>query len=869
MAKELAKKYNHKSVEQGKYQQWLDKKYFEAGDKDKEPFSIVMPPPNITSKLHLGHAWDGAIQDIVARYKRMQGFDMLWLPGMDHAGIATQAKVDAKLRGMGTSRHEIGREAFLEHAWAWKDEHSEQIRNQWAVMGLSVDYSRERFTLDKELNDSVNHVFVKLYEEGIIYRGEKIINWDPQAKTALSNIEVIYKDSESDFFTFKYMVEGSDEFIPVATTRPETMFADVCVAVNKDDERYKHLVGKNVLIPASNKPIPVITDEHADMTLGTGAVKITPAHDPNDFEVSERHNLERPFCMDESAKMNDLCGEYKGMDRFECRDALVKVLEANGLLVKIEKRENSVGYSERTDVMVEPYLSKQWFVKMDNLAKDSLDFQQGDDKINFIPERFEKIFSNWMEGVYDWCISRQLWWGHRIPAWYRGEEVYVGKEAPEGEGWVQDNDVLDTWFSSALWPFSTLGWPNETEDFLRYFPTNFLESGYDIIFFWIARMIFQSLYLTGEKPFKDVMMHGLIRDDEGRKMSKSLGNGVDPIQEIEKFGTDALRFFLTTSSSPGQDLRYIEEKVGASWNFINKIWNSSRFTLMNLGEFSYESIKLENLNLPDRWILTKLDEVIKEVNTNMDKYEFGIVGTALYSFVWDDFCSWYIEMTKMTLQGTDTEIAASKSTLAHVLLSIVKLLHPFMPFVTEEIYQTLPHNEESICISKWPEELNINDDAAKNTMNSMIEIIRNVRTIRQDVEVAMSKPIDLLVKCDSEEVAEKLNANQEYIQKFCNSAKLVISTDVEGTTDAKSAVFDHGQVFIPMADLIDIEEEIAKLEKEEKRLKGEVKRCEGMLSNERFTSKAPADKVQAEKDKLEMYKNQLEAVTVNLKEMRK
>jgi len=869
MAKELAKKYDHKSVEQGKYQQWLDKKYFEAGDKDKEPFSIVMPPPNITSKLHLGHAWDGAIQDIVARYKRMQGFDMLWLPGMDHAGIATQAKVDAKLRGMGTSRHEIGREAFLEHAWAWKDEHSEQIRNQWAVMGLSVDYSRERFTLDKELNDSVNHVFVKLYEEGIIYRGEKIINWDPQAKTALSNIEVIYKDSESDFFTFKYMVEGSDEFIPVATTRPETMFADVCVAVNKDDERYKHLVGKNVLIPASNKPIPVITDEHADMTLGTGAVKITPAHDPNDFEVSERHNLERPFCMDESAKMNDLCGEYKGMDRFECRDALVKVLEANGLLVKIEKRENSVGYSERTDVMVEPYLSKQWFVKMDNLAKDSLDFQQGDDKINFIPERFEKIFSNWMEGVYDWCISRQLWWGHRIPAWYRGEEVYVGKEAPEGEGWVQDNDVLDTWFSSALWPFSTLGWPNETEDFLRYFPTNFLESGYDIIFFWIARMIFQSLYLTGEKPFKDVMMHGLIRDDEGRKMSKSLGNGVDPIQEIEKFGTDALRFFLTTSSSPGQDLRYIEEKVGASWNFINKIWNSSRFTLMNLGEFSYENIKLENLNLPDRWILTKLDEVIKEVNTNMDKYEFGIVGTALYSFVWDDFCSWYIEMTKMTLQGTDTEIAASKSTLAHVLLSIVKLLHPFMPFVTEEIYQTLPHNEESICISKWPEELNINDDAAKNTMNSMIEIIRNVRTIRQDVEVAMSKPIDLLVKCDSEEVAEKLNANQEYIQKFCNSAKLVISTDVEGTTDAKSAVFDHGQVFIPMADLIDIEEEIAKLEKEEKRLKGEVKRCEGMLSNERFTSKAPADKVQAEKDKLEMYKNQLEAVTVNLKEMRK
>ena len=869
MAKELAKKYNHKSVEQGKYQQWLDKKYFEAGDKDKEPFSIVMPPPNITSKLHLGHAWDGAIQDIVARYKRMQGFDMLWLPGMDHAGIATQAKVDAKLRGMGTSRHEIGREAFLEHAWAWKDDHSAQIRNQWAVMGLSVDYSRERFTLDKELNNSVNHVFVKLYEEGIIYRGEKIINWDPQAKTALSNIEVIYKDSESDFFTFKYMVEGSDEFIPVATTRPETMFADVCVAVNKDDERYKHLVGKNVLIPASNKPIPVITDEHADMTLGTGAVKITPAHDPNDFEVSERHNLERPFCMDESAKMNDLCGEYKGMDRFECRDALVKVLEANGLLVKIEKRENSVGYSERTDVMVEPYLSKQWFVKMDNLAKDSLDFQQGDDKINFIPERFEKIFSNWMEGVYDWCISRQLWWGHRIPAWYRGEEVYVGKEAPEGEGWVQDNDVLDTWFSSALWPFSTLGWPNETEDFLRYFPTNFLESGYDIIFFWIARMIFQSLYLTGEKPFKDVMMHGLIRDDEGRKMSKSLGNGVDPIQEIEKFGTDALRFFLTTSSSPGQDLRYIEEKVGASWNFINKIWNSSRFTLMNLGEFSYESIKLENLNLPDRWILTKLDEVIKEVNTNMDKYEFGIVGTALYSFVWDDFCSWYIEMTKMTLQGTETEIAASKSTLAHVLLSIVKLLHPFMPFVTEEIYQTLPHNEESICISKWPEELNINDDAAKNTMNSMIEIIRNVRTIRQDVEVAMSKPIDLLVKCDSEEVAEKLNANQEYIQKFCNSAKLVISTDVEGTTDAKSAVFDHGQVFIPMADLIDIEEEIAKLEKEEKRLKGEVKRCEGMLSNERFTSKAPADKVQAEKDKLEMYKNQLEAVTENLKEMKK
>jgi valyl-tRNA synthetase len=663
------------------------------------------------------------------------------------------------------------------------------------------------------------------------------------------------------------MVEGSDEFIPVATTRPETMFADVCVAVNAEDERYKHLIGKNVLIPASKRPIPVIVDEHADMELGTGAVKITPAHDPNDFEVSERHNLERPFCLDKTAHVNEMGGKYQGMERFECRQALVKDLEEEGLVVSIEKRQNSVGYSERTDVMVEPYLSKQWFVKMDNLAKDSLDFQQSDDKINFIPERFEKIFSNWMEGVYDWCISRQLWWGHRIPAWYRGEEVYVGKEAPEGEGWIQDNDVLDTWFSSALWPFSTLGWPEETEDFKRYFPTNFLESGYDIIFFWIARMIFQSLYLTGEKPFKDVMIHGLIRDEQGRKMSKSLGNGVDPIIEIEKYGTDALRYFLLTSSAPGQDLRYIDEKVSSTWNFINKIWNSSRFTLMNLGEFSYEDIQLKNLNLPDRWILTRLDEVIEEVNYNMDKYEFGIVGNTLYSFIWDDFCSWYIEMTKMTLQGTETEVNASKSTLSYVLLSIVKLLHPFMPFVTEEIYQAIPHQEESVCITSWPEIQNINDQKAKATMNSLIEIIRSVRTIRQDVNVAMSKPIDLMIKCDHEEVVEVLKENTDYLQKFCNVESLEIATDIQGSSDAKSDLFDRGQIFIPMANLINIEEEIEKFEKEQKRLQGEVKRCEGMLANERFTLKAPADKVQAERDKLEMYKTQLEAVKESLKEL--
>ncbi len=652
--KEIETKYNHLKIEDGKYENWKKAGYFNSGDKSKDPFCIVIPPPNVTGKLHLGHAMDVSIQDIIIRYKRLQGFDCLWLPGMDHAAIATEAKVVKKLKDMGIDKYEYGREKFLEACWDWTHEYGGNIRDQWGKVGISVDYNKERFTLDEGLNKAVTKVFVDYYNEGIIYRGEKIINWDPQAQTALSNEEVIYKDVEGAFYHLKYMIEGTEDYLDVATTRPETLFGDTAVAVNPNDERYNHLIGKNVILPIVNKAIPIIGDEHADPEFGTGCVKITPAHDPNDFEVGNRHNLERVIVMNPDATMNSNALQYQGMSREMCREELLKDLEKANLLISVEPMTHSVGHSERTGVMVEPYLSKQWFVKMGDLSKHVLEIQaKKDEKVNFVPERFEKILNHWMEISYDWCISRQLWWGHRIPAWYKDDEIYVGMDAPEGEGWVQDNDVLDTWFSSALWPFSTLGWPEKTEDMERFYPNDVLVTAYDIIFFWVARMVFQAEHITGVRPFKDCLIHGLIRDKEGRKMSKSLGNGVDPMDLIDEYGADSLRYYLATDVAMGTDLRFDKEKVASTWNFINKLWNASRFVLLNLD--GMEEVTLKDLRDEDKWILTKYEEVLKSTIKHMDKYEFNLVGTELYSFIWDDFCSSYIEFAKFNLDNNTTK----------------------------------------------------------------------------------------------------------------------------------------------------------------------------------------------------------------------
>ncbi len=739
----LEKKYDHKMVEEGKYENWLNHKYFESGDLSKKPYAIVIPPPNVTGKLHLGHAWDTTLQDIIIRFKRMQGYDALWVPGMDHAGIATQAKVDAKLKDMGINPRSLERTEWLKYAWDWKNEYAENIHKQWAKMGLSLDYTKERFTLDSGLSDAVKYVFVTLYNEGLIYRGERIINWDPQAMTALSNEEVIYKDVPGAFYHIKYFIEGTNDYLEVATTRPETLFGDTAVAVNPNDERYKDLIGKNVVLPIVNKLIPIIGDEHADPEFGTGIVKITPAHDPNDFEVGNRHNLERIIVINPDGTMNENALVYNGLDRFLCRKKLVEDLKNSGLLISVEEITHSVGHSERTGVMVEPYLSKQWFVKMRPLADRVLENQKDkDSKVNFVPERFEKIMNHWMEITYDWCISRQLWWGHRIPAWYKGDEVYVGMEAPTEDGWIQDEDVLDTWFSSALWPFSTLGWPEETDLLKRYYPNNVLVTGYDIIPFWVNRMTFQGLHFTGKRPFKDCLIHGLIRDKEGRKMSKSLGNGVDPMDVIDEYGCDALRYFLSTSSALGQDLRYDEEKVKSTWNFINKLWNASRFCLMNIENL--KGYDFSDLDVQDKWILSKLNKVISKVTKNMESYEFNNAGGELYNFIWSDFCDSYIEMSKFSLDSVST-----KSTLCYVISAILKMLHPFMPYVTDEIYSMLPiRDAENIMVSSYPlvnEEFNF-DNEEKET-EEIIGFIAAFRNVKQ--ENAISKDAKVMVNFDN------------------------------------------------------------------------------------------------------------------------
>ena len=817
-------KYDFNLVEKGKYEFWLNNKTFLAGnDKSKRPFAIVIPPPNVTGNLHIGHAWDTTLQDIIIRYKKLCGFDALWVPGMDHAGIATQAKVDEKLSKMGINPRTLSREDWLKYAWDWKEEYANNIHKQWAKLGLALDYSRERFTLDEGLSKAVRKVFVDLYNKGLIYRGYRIINWDPKAQTALSNEEVIYKDVKGYFYHLKYIIDGTDKYLDVATTRPETLFGDTAVAVNPSDERYKDLIGKNVVLPIVGRLIPIIGDEHADPEFGTGCVKITPAHDPNDYEVGKRHNLKEIICINPDATMNENAGIYQGLSREEAREKLVSDLEKNGLLLSKEEITHNVGHSERTGVMIEPYLSSQWFVKMRPLADRVLENQKNKDtKVNFVPKRYEKTMNHWMEITYDWCISRQLWWGHRIPAWYKGDEIYVGENAPTGEGWVQDPDVLDTWFSSALWPVSTLGWPNKTDDLDRYFPNDVLVTGYDIIPFWVNRMTFQSLEFMNERPFKDCLIHGLIRDKQGRKMSKSLGNGVNPIDVIDKYGCDSLRLFLTTNSAPGMDLRYDEEKVASSWNFINKLWNASRYVIMNTNNLNDNNYK--EYNNYDKWILTKYNNVIKQVTKYMDKYEFHNAFNTLYSFIWDDYCSSYIEISKIYLNDT------SKSVLLNILTGIIKMLHPFIPFVTEEIYQNLPFKEsKSIMESSYP----VYNKKEVYDILETTEILNDITSLRN------FKAENNIINSDAVKI-EYLFDEKLYdgLIKFKNKVD-----NIEGSIKYESK---YAILYFEVKNKVseeDIQKEIEELEKS-------INKRKNLLSNENFVKRAPENIVANEKQKL-------------------
>lgn len=843
----LDKKYNHIEVEKGKYDEWRKKEYFKSGDLSKKPFCIVIPPPNVTGKLHLGHAWNVTLQDIIIRYKKMQGYDCLWLPGMDHAGIATQSKVDKKLRDEGIDPRSLSREKWLEKAWEWKDEFAKTIHEQWAKMGISVDYSKERFTFDKGLNDAVNKVFIDLYNKGLIYRGERIINWDPVQMTALSNEEVIYKDDKGAFYHLKYFIEDSDEFLDVATTRPETLFGDTAVAVNPDDERYKHLIGKNVILPIVNKKIPIVGDNHADPEFGTGVVKITPAHDPNDFEVGKRHNLECIIVMNKDATMNKNAGSYEGLSREECREKLVKDLKDKDLLISIEEMTHSVGHSERSDAVVEPYLSKQWFVKMRPLADRVLENQKDKDKkVNFVPPRYEKTMLHWMEITYDWCISRQLWWGHRIPAWYKDDLVKVQVDSP-GDGWVQDEDVLDTWFSSALWPFSSLGWPNNMELVNRYYPNDVLITAYDIIPFWVNRMTFQGLEFTNTRPFKDCIIHGLIRDKEGRKMSKSLGNGVDPMDVIDEYGCDALRYFLTTNSAPGMDLRYDTEKVKSSWNFINKLWNASRYVLMNIEDLEDSNLEIDELTISDKWILTKKNMIIKSVIKSMDKYDFHNVGNELYKFIWEDFCDSYIELSKANM------CANTKKVLLNVLTDILKLLHPFMPYVTEEIYSKLPvKDSDALIISNYPEykkELVFKEEC--EIEEKVLEDIVAIRNIKAINKIGKDAKVNFITK-------------EELIPIYASQLKIkeenLCSDDPDNmiSSNYKSKYIDITYFFE--------KEEIDEKAKEEeiKKLQQSIERRKKLLSNENYVNKAPTNIVELDRKKLAEEEEKLELLKSNM-----
>ncbi|MBA4496140.1 valine--tRNA ligase [Paenactinomyces guangxiensis] len=875
----LPSAYDPKRAEEKWYDYWIEGRFFEAGqDPEKEPYTIVIPPPNVTGTLHIGHALNNTLQDILIRWKRMQGYDALWLPGMDHAGIATQTRVEAKLREQGLSRHDLGREKFLEEVWKWKAKYAANISQQWRKMGLSLDYSRERFTFDEGLSNAVNEVFVRLYEKGLIYRGKYIINWDPQARTALSDIEVIYKEVKGALYHMDYPLKDGSGKICVATTRPETILGDTAVAVHPDDERYQDLIGKTVVLPLIGREIPIIADEYVDPEFGSGAVKITPAHDPNDFEIGIRHDLPQIIVMDESGMMNEQAGKYQGMDRFECRKQIVKDLQEAGVLTEVEEHTHSVGHSERSGAVVEPYLSTQWFVSMKPLAEKAIQAQKSGEGVRFVPDRFEKIYLHWIENVRDWCISRQLWWGHRIPAWYCDEcgEMMVARETPDqcsnchSSQLRQDEDVLDTWFSSALWPFSTLGWPEETDDLKRYYPTDLLLTAYDIIYFWVARMIFSGLEFTDQKPFKDVLITGLVRDAEGRKMSKSLGNGVDPMEVIEKYGADAMRFMLSTGCTPGNDQRFRWERVESARHFANKIWNASRFALMHLDGVTAEELELSGtLSTADRWILHRLNETIADVTRLLERYDFAETGRVLYNFIWDELCDWYIEFAKLPLYGEDEEAKrVTRAVLAHVLDQSLRLLHPMMPFITEEIWQHLPTAGKSITIASWPSPSDAyHAPESVREMEVLIEAIRAVRNIRAEMEVAPKHEIELLIRPDADTTAAIKN-NEPAIRRLCGVSNLTIDPNLERPEKSMTAVVTGAELFLPLAGLVDIEQTVARLNAELKKLNAEVERVEKKLSNQGFVAKAPAHIVEAERKKGEEYKEKREKVLARLAEIR-
>lgn len=877
---EMPTKYDPKETEAKWYSYWLEGEFFKAErDSSKTPFTIVIPPPNVTGNLHIGHALNNTLQDILIRTKRMQGYDALWLPGMDHAGIATQARVEGMLKQEGISRYDLGREKFVEKVWEWKDKYAEIIRKQWSKMGLSLDYSRERFTLDEGLSRAVREVFVRLYEKGLIYRGKYIINWDPATRTAISDIEVEYKEVKGALYHLRYPLKDGTGSIDVATTRPETMLGDTAVAVHPEDERYKHLIGKTVIVPIVNREIQIIADEYVEKKFGSGAVKITPAHDPNDFEVGARHHLEQILVMDETGKMNENAGIYQGLDRFECRKKIVADLQEQGVCFKIEEHVHQVGHSERSGAVVEPYLSTQWFVKMGPLAEVAIKKQKEENGVQFVPDRFEKIYLHWIENIRDWCISRQLWWGHRIPAWYCEDcgELSVSREdltvCPKcGSNHLkQDTDVLDTWFSSGLWPFSTLGWPDDTPDLKHFYPTDVLVTGYDIIFFWVARMIFTALEFTDQNPFKNVLITGLVRDAEGRKMSKSLGNGVDPMEVIEQYGADAMRFMLATGNTPGNDQRFRWERVESARNFANKIWNASRFALMNLQDFDGTPLDTAGtLGTTDKWILTRLNETIGDVTRLLDHFEFGEAGRALYNFIWDDLCDWYIEMAKPHLYGEDLEAKrVTQSVLCHVLDQTLRLLHPIMPFITEEIWQHLPGSGESITVTEWPrvEEKHQYPESVKQ-MALLMDVIRTVRNIRAEMNVSLGKKIELMIKPANEEAEALLKQGEEYIRRFCNPERLEIESSLNVPDKSVSAVVTGAEIYLPLAGLIDISQEIARLEKEAANLEAEVERVAKKLSNQCFVAKAPAHVVEEEKAKGIDYKEKLAKVKARIEELK-
>lgn len=874
---EMGKTYSPKEFEDRIYSEWEEKKYFSANvNSEKEPYTIVLPPPNITGQLHMGHALDQTLQDILIRWKRMQGYEALWLPGTDHASIATEVKVVEKIKAEeGLTKADVGREGFLERAWKWRDEYGRVIVNQMKKLGSSCDWDKERFTLDEGCSDAVTEVFIKLHEKGLIYRGYRLINWCPDCKTTLSDAEVEHEEKEGSFWHVKYFLKDSDEFIEIATTRPETMLGDTALAVHPDDDRYKKFVGKTVILPIVGREIPVVADDYVDMELGTGALKITPAHDPNDFDLGKRHDLEQITVMNEDATMAKNTGKFAGMDRYECRKALVKELDETGFLVETKKHDHNVGTCYRCHTVVEPRLSDQWFVKMEELAKPAIEALRNND-VNFVPERFSKTYLHWLENIRDWCISRQLWWGHRIPAYHCDDcgEITVSREAPQvcskcqSTNIRQDEDALDTWFSSALWPFSTLGWPNKTEELDYFYPTNVLVTGYDIIFFWVVRMVFSGIECMGESPFEHVFIHGLVRDTEGRKMSKSLGNGVDPLTVIDKYGADALRFMLATGNSPGNDLRYQEDRVESSRNFANKLWNASRFVLMGL---EIENFDLEGakLTLADEWILSRLNKVTEEITINLDKFELGIAANKAYDFVWNEYCDWYIELAKNRLYGEDEEAKATvQKVLVTVLKDILKLLHPFMPFITEEIWQHIPGTEGAIIVADWPiTEADKINETSEAKMEALMTAIRNIRNVRAEMDVVPSRKARLHVLAE-EEVATIFGENPEYLQALASCSDVIIETDrSEIPEDAISVVINKGELFLPLADLIDFSKEIERLNKERAKFEGEVKRVEKKLANEGFVSKAPDKLIEEEKAKKEKYEGMLKTVVDRIASM--